>query len=173
MAKTSVSIVPSRVPPLPDETRPIGQEGQPAGRAAVHVADGDRRLARAAGVNQPVDGDLGAGGVADVVGGLPGDVAGRAVVELGGDDELLVEGARRQDPLGGKDPQRLDAGSGGPIIAGARGDPGEQGLGLDRVAREPQAPFVGDGPRRLEHDQARSGAIRLTRRPDWSWVSDW
>ena len=79
LAKTRESIVPSRFPPLPDEPRPIDQEGQAAGSAAIHVANGDDRFTGAAGVNLPVSRDIGAGGVAYIVSGLTGDVAGRAV----------------------------------------------------------------------------------------------
>ncbi len=146
LAKTSVSIVPARFLAAPDEPGPVGEEREAAGRAAVHVANGDGRLARAAGVNLPVDGDLGAGRVADVVGGLPGDVAGRAIVEDRRDDELLVEGPGRQDPLGGNDTQRFDPGRGGSIISGTRGDPGEQGLGLDRVTSRTASPLRAEWP---------------------------
>ena len=66
---------------VPDEPGPVGEESEAAGRAAIHVADGDRLFHRAAGVNLPVIGDVGTGRVADIVGSLAGDVAGRAVVE--------------------------------------------------------------------------------------------
>ncbi len=104
LAKTSASIGPSDTAEPPDEPGPVGEKGKPAGRPAVHEPNGDRRFARTAGMNLAVDRDLGAGGVADIIGGLARDVAGRAVVEVGGDDELLVEtapGAR--NPFSGED----------------------------------------------------------------------
>ncbi len=51
--------------------------------------------------------------------------------------------------------QGFDVGSGTAIIIRARGDPGEEGPGFDRVMGKPQAAFVGDGPSRLEDNQAR------------------
>ena len=105
-------------------------------------------------MDQAVDGDLDPGGVADVVGGLAGDVARGAVVELGGDHELLVQGPGRREPLGREDPERPDPGRRGPIIAATRGDPAQQGLGLDRSAGKPQAALVGYAGRRLQEGQA-------------------
>ncbi len=143
----------------PDEPGPVGREGQPAGRATVPVADGNGRLAGPPARTRPSIETSNLRRVADVVGRLPRDVAGRAILELGGDDELLVD-APVQDPLGGEDAERLDPSSLRAIAAGARGDPADQRLGLDRIRAKSDAPFVGDLTGRLADDQAfarRSG----------------
>ena len=154
----------------PDEARAIGQKGEPAGAAAVHVANGDCRLARALGVNQGGIRDLSAGRIADVISGLTRHVAGRAIVKLGRDDKLLVECAGRGNPLGRENPERLEPGRGRPIVAGSRADPAQQRLGLDRIPAEPLAAFVRDRAVGLRTIKLRSGSIRLKRRPDRSWV---
>src|SRR5262249_1701138 len=74
----------------PDEAGPVGGERQPADRAPVAITDGDRRLPRSADVDQAVGGDLGPGGIAQVVGGLRRDVPAGTVLELGRDDQLLI-----------------------------------------------------------------------------------
>ena len=90
-------VVGGRVP----ARRSPGRSARKASRLVARpfmISDGDRGLARPVGLDQAVRGDLDPGGVAEVVGGLAGDVAGRAVVELGGDDELLFLGPRGPRP---------------------------------------------------------------------------
>ena len=79
----------------------------------------------------------------------------------------------RSDPLGREDPQRLDPGSDGPIVAATRGDPARAGSAASiesRANRRP--PSWGIAAVGLRTIKLRSGAIRLSRRPSWSWVSD-
>ena len=45
-------------------------------------------------MNLAIDRDIGTGGIADIICGLPRDVAGRPVGEFGCDNQLLGYGAR-------------------------------------------------------------------------------
>ncbi len=92
LAKTSASIRSLRFSAVPDEPGPIGEESQAAGRAPIHVTNSDNGLTGGANVNLPVNGDVGAGGITDIIGRLAGDIARCAVQKESGNHELLVDG---------------------------------------------------------------------------------
>ena len=107
-------------------------------------------------MHQPRRRDLGPGRVAHVERGLSRHVAGRAVVELGRDDELRGRrgdaeirspGRTRSDFTRGARPRRR-----GPPRRSSRAASGER-----RIGGESQAALVRNLARRLEDDQAPLG----------------
>ena len=101
----------------------VGRERQAGDRPRIAIADGHRNLPRAARLHEAVDRDLEPGGLAQVIGGLPGHVPRRAVRERRGDDELLGLLSRCEDPGRRYDSDRTDRGHLLGVIDGTRRDP--------------------------------------------------